>query len=478
MNNESHNIEWKSSWRDEYLKWIAGFANAQGGTLFIGKNDTGEVIGVNNAEKLLEDLPNKIRDILGIMADVSLIRQSDKDLIEIHVDPYPSPISYKGEYHYRSGSTKQELKGVALEQFLLKKRGRHWDGVPEPAFPIESCSEEALNLFKQKATNSGRMDSAILQDSYDVILHNLELTEPPYLKRATCLLFSDRPESYASGAWIKIGFFTSDDDLRYQDEVHGNLFKQVDQVLEILHTKYMKAYISYEGVQRVETFLFPYEALREALLNAVVHKDYSSGIPIQISVYENKIVIWNSGQLPPNWNLKQLMVKHPSCPFNPLVANAFFRAGQIESWGRGIEKIRSECNKHEIDPPAYDFEMSGLMLTFNANPAHLPVSLQGAVMKKKVEEQYRDISQCINTEEFRSAFGISSDEFRSIFGANILKTAWLIHKTPEIRAKELGVQLGVTTRTAENYLAKLRQNNRIKRIGSDKTGHWEVVNNC
>ncbi|MDD3981676.1 MAG: ATP-binding protein [Spirochaetia bacterium] len=93
----------------------------------------------------------------------------------------------------------------------------------------------------------------------------------------------------------------------------------------------MKAYIRYEGIQRVEEFLFPELALREALLNAVIHKDYASGIPIQISVYEDKIMIWNSGVLPQNWNVDRLLGKHPSIPYNPLLANAFFRTGYIES---------------------------------------------------------------------------------------------------------------------------------------------------
>jgi predicted HTH transcriptional regulator len=97
-----------------FLKWICGFANAQGGALEIGKNDQGAVVGVANAAKLLDDIPNKVRDILGIMVDVNLHTDNGKDWLEIVVEPYPSPISYKGEYHYRSGSTKQEL----LERFL------------------------------------------------------------------------------------------------------------------------------------------------------------------------------------------------------------------------------------------------------------------------------------------------------------------------------------------------------------------------
>ena len=101
---ENQHIEWKESWRDEYLRWICGFANAGGGVLVIGKNNRGEVVGVKNIEKLLQDIPNKVRDILGIIVAVNQRSESGKDFLEIIVEPHPSPISYKGEYHVRSGA--------------------------------------------------------------------------------------------------------------------------------------------------------------------------------------------------------------------------------------------------------------------------------------------------------------------------------------------------------------------------------------
>lgn len=457
---ENQHIEWKESWRDEYLKWICGFANAEGGVLVIGRNDKGVAVGVDNAKKLLEDIPNKVRDTLGIMVDVNLRRESGKDLVEIVVEPYPTPISYKGEYHYRSGSTKQELKGASLERFLLKKRGRHWDDAPEPSFTARSCSAAALRLFKQRATESGRMGRAVLRDSREVVLGNLELTERHGLKRAACLLFSDRPEQYVSGAWIKIGFFVTDDDLRYQDEVHGGLFEQVERTLELLHTKYLKAYISYQGLQRRETFLFPDAALREALLNAVVHKDYSSGIPIQISVYDDRIVLWNPGDLPENWTLEKLLGKHPSRPFNPLLANAFFRAGYIESWGRGIEKIHRECRNHDIEPPVYDFEMSGLMLTFRANPAHLQAAAQETTQERvgeKVGEKGR---------------GKRSGKKLTVNQQGILE---LLFQHPKMAAPELAEIVGISERKIEQNIATLKKIGRLKRVGPAKGGHWEVT---
>ena len=154
---ETQHIEWKESWRDEYLRWIRGFANAEGGVLVIGRNDKGEAVGVKAASRLLQDIPNKVRDILGIMVDVNLIEEAGKDTLEIVVEPYPSPVSYKGEYHYRSGSTKQELKGAALDRFLLRKQGRHWDGVPVLYVTLADLDDRPLAYFRQRAEHSGRL---------------------------------------------------------------------------------------------------------------------------------------------------------------------------------------------------------------------------------------------------------------------------------------------------------------------------------
>lgn len=96
---ETQNIEYKQSWRDEYLKWICGFANANGGSIFIGKDDNGNVVGVTDAKRLLEEIPNKVRDVLGILADVNLHTIAQGDIIEIIVEGYPYPVNYKGQYH-------------------------------------------------------------------------------------------------------------------------------------------------------------------------------------------------------------------------------------------------------------------------------------------------------------------------------------------------------------------------------------------
>jgi ATP-dependent DNA helicase RecG len=448
---ENQNTEWKESWRDEYLRWVCGFANAEGGVLVIGRNDKGVAVGVKGAAKLMEDIPNKVRDILGIMVDVNLVGEAGKELLEIHVEPYPSPVSYKGEYHYRSGSTKQELKGAALSQFLLRKQGLHWDAVPVPGLSLADCHPAAFKMFRSNAAKSGRVDDQVLADSDAALLASLQLEEGAYLKRATALLFGAQPERFVPGAFIKIGFFVTDDDLRYQTEVRGNLFLQVEAALDHLRTKYLKAYISYEGLHRLETFLFPLQALREALLNAVIHKDYSSGVPIQISVYEHQVVIWNPGQLPERWTLEKLLGKHPSSPFNPLLASAFFRAGYVESWGRGIEKIDRECRAHGMAPPAYDSSMSGLMLTFKANPAHLAAALGHESVTAPVETPV---------------------ETRAETPTRILAA---LAGNPGMTLAQVANVIGKSSSAVERATAKLVSQGRLRFVGPRKGGRWEVL---
>ncbi len=361
---ENQNIEYKESWRDEYLKWICGFANANGGTIYIGKNDAGEVVGLNDSKKLLEDIPNKTKDILGILVDVNLHQTEKGDFIEILVEAYPYPVNYKGQYHYRSGGTKQELKGAALDKFLLQRKGKRWDAVPIPNVSINDLKKETFDFFRKKAVKAQRIEDDVLTDTNEQLAENLQLIENEYLKRAAILLFHPNPDKFVTGAYIKIGFFETDDDLKFQDEIHGNVFEQVEKTTDLLFTKYIKSSISYEGLNRVEKYEYPKDAVREALLNAVSHKDYSGGVPIQISVYKDKIILWNEGQLPENWTIEKLLNKHPSKPYNPDIANALFRSGYIESWGRGTLKMINECVQFGIPKPKYFYDMSGFWVEF------------------------------------------------------------------------------------------------------------------
>jgi ATP-dependent DNA helicase RecG len=367
---EQQNIEYKSTWHEDYLKWVCGFANAQGGVIFIGKDDNGIVVGVEDFKKLMDDIPNKIRNSMGITAEINLHQENGKHFIEIVTAPYTVPISLRGRYYYRSGSTKQELTGNSLNEFLLKKSGKTWDSIPVAQVSINELKQETFDFFRKKAIKSRRLAEESLNENNELLLENLKLTDNEQIKRAGVLLFHPDPERYVTGAFIKIGYFATESELLFQDEVHGNLFEQVEKTMEILFTKYFKAFISYEGINRVETYEYPWEAVREALLNAVAHKDYSGLTPIQIRIYHDKIMIWNEARLPENWTIETLLEAHASKPFNPDIARAFFRIGYIESWGRGISRMTEQCVEAGLPAPLYYFKSSGIWVEFRKDTYH------------------------------------------------------------------------------------------------------------
>lgn len=154
---EQQNIEYKQSWHYDYLKWVCGFANAQGGVIFIGKNDNGKVVGISDYKKLMDEIPNKVKDLMGILVDVNLHEEKGLYYLEIITQPYAVPISLRGRYYYRSGSTKQELIGAALTDYLLRKSGKTWDEVTEPAATLDDIDDASLKAYIAAALHSGRI---------------------------------------------------------------------------------------------------------------------------------------------------------------------------------------------------------------------------------------------------------------------------------------------------------------------------------
>lgn len=454
MYTENQNTELKSSWRDEYLKWICGFANADGGALIIGVNDDGAIVGLEQAEILMETIPNKVRDILGILVSVNLYEADGLSTLEIITDAHPFPVSYQGRYYLRSGNTNQELKGNALDRFLLRKQGKRWDGVPVPGVNVSELSKQAFEYFFKRAKAGKRQALDLANESPDDILDKLRLKEGKYLKKAAILLFHPDPEKFVTGAWVKIGFFNENELLVYQDEVHGYLFEQVEKTMDLLLTKYMKAIISYDGLHRIETYPIPESALREALLNALAHKDYSSGNPIQLSVYEAKIIFWNEGQLPENWTVERLTMKHPSVPFNPDIANTFFRAGLIEAWGQGIFRMIDDCNKAGVLPPVFKYDLSGFVIEF-AKPAEKTADKPAA--SKKLREKTGEKTR---------------EKIREKTREKILQT---IKDNDSITTSEIAARIGLTPKGVEYHIAKLKSERIIDRVGPDKGGKWVIL---
>lgn len=362
MIKEKQNIEWKSSWHNDYLKWICGFANAKGGTIYIGKNDEGMVVGLSDAKDLLEILPNKIRDTLGVVCDVNLQTENGLDFIEIITKSYSVPVSLRGRYYYRSGSVKMELTGNELNEFLLKKAGKTWDDVIEEDASLADIDEQSVRQFLKDGDESGRMPD-VSGLSVLEILDKLRIVKDGKFKRAAIILFGKDPNRFFPNVQVKIGRFTGkDEDLKFQEIEEGNLVQLLENIPKQLNRTFLTRLIDFKGLQRIEKGEYPVAAIREMLLNALVHKNYM-GSTIQLRVYDNKITIWNEGNLPEGLSYAALKRTHSSLPRNPIIADVCFKAGYIDTWGRGTLKIFNSCREAELPEPEIQPLDSGVLVT-------------------------------------------------------------------------------------------------------------------
>ena len=446
---ESQNIEYKESWRDEYLKWLCGFANAQGGTIYIGIDDAGNVVGVKDVKKLMEDIPNKIQSGLGIVADVNKLTKDGKDYLEIKVKPSSFPISYHGEFHYRSGSTKQQLTGIALSEFIMQKTGFRWEDVTVDNITVDDLDDESFKIFRREALSKKRMSEAELNVSNEELLKKLHLMVDGKLKRSAVLLFYKDPEIIQNGSFVKVGKFDERGRVVYHNDLEESLIVNASKVIDLIYQMYLKAKISYEHDIRVEEYPFAREAIREAVYNAIAHNCYMYGTPIQIRVMDDAITISNSCILPEGWTVDTLMEPHESKPYNPDIARVFYRAGFIENWGQGIQKICDECQNIGAELPVYELTGTTLRIRFKA--------LESALIDQPKAPKHQN-----------------TDKHGALDDAMVLRIIEKIKEQPDISQEALGESIGVTRRVVQKYINVLKESGRIERVGGKRYGHWKI----
>jgi len=459
---ESQNIEYKSNWRDDYLKWICGFANANGGKLYIGIDDDGKVTGINNHNHLLEQLPNKFRDILGVYAEVNLQNENDKQFLEIIVPRFDVPISVRGKYYVRTGSTLQELKGPVLNEFILKRTGKTWDDIPEQRASVNDIDEIIVKQFLKDARISKRIN---VEDDINILdlLKKLRLLENGHLKRAAIVLFGKDPGKYYPNMAVKIGKFgESDADLKFHEVVEGNLIQLKEQIGEMLNAKFFIHPIDFAGMQRVERDEYPVAAVREMILNALVHRNYI-GAPTQIRIYDNNFSVWNDGGLPEGITEEDLKKVHRSKPRNPLIADVCFKGGYIDSWGRGTIKIIEACKEAVLPEPVLKEEQGGFFSKIFKGKGKI---------RRKYEESMEKIQNPLVA--LRDKYGINADKLRDKYGINAEEIIAWINQKPEITVDEIAIKIGKSQSTIEKTIKKMKDTKVIERKGARKTGRWYI----
>ena len=395
------------------------------------------------------------------MVDVNLHELDGQEYIEVVVEPSNIPINYKGKYYYRSGSTMQELRDPALQQFVLKKMGRSWDDITNDNATIDDLDRTAIDYFLRKGYENGRISDEERSEPIEVLLQNLDLiTDDGKLKNAALLLFAKRPQRYFTSVRFHIGRFSgSEANLITQDVIEGNIIQMADRVVEMLKSKYLTMPITFKGMNRIEKLEIPEDALREILYNAIIHKDYT-GVHIQMRVWDDYCEIWNEGELPVGFTPETLLQQHASRPRNRNIANAFFKAGFIDAWGRGYKKIREGFEGAGLPMPKIESAYGGVRVTFQRNNVNIGQSnvlgnRETISATQLSERQVKIVYRLIETGQWNALENVLE---------NVLETS-----------ATLAALFNVDPRTIRRDLNILQSKGVIRRDGPDRGGRRVIL---
>lgn len=322
--------------------------------------------------------------------------------------------------------------------------GLKWDAATISTIGIDDLDKESFDIFRREALRSGRMAKEDLVISNTELLEKLDLVVDGNLKRAGALCFYREPERVIGGCYVKIGKFDGSE-LLYQDEVHGSLLIMADRVIDLIYLKYLKAAISYHKETRVETYPFARDAVREAVFNALIHCNWADNVPIQIRIEDEAMYVSNCSMLPFGWTAETLLGPHASKPYNPDIARVFYRAGYIESWGRGIQKIRDACKSLGCKDPEYMIHGEDIMVKFAALPS------------AKVSDS--------------NASKPHDDALNDALEKRLLI---VLKENPQIKQTDLVAILDSSRATVQRMMKALSGSGKIERKGGKRYGYWKI----
>lgn len=367
---ESETIEFKEHWTDRALEDLAAFSNHRGGELYVGIRDDGTVVGFggDGDDEEQQRIANQISDKLHIAPHFDIKEFANKPVLVIRVATASGHlIPYRGRYLTRIGTTNRDMTPEELSRRTLEVTGQTWDTLPS-AVGIGEINPNLIREFLELA--SRRLPRSARDEKPERVLQNLDLTKDGRLTNAGVLLFTAKPQSVYPQARLRIGRFRNSDILDSHD-YDGSLWDQLDRAMQrfgdMLEVRFEVevSQPNLKGLQRQEIWEYPLEALREGLINALIHRDYTAHGDIQVRVYDDHLTIWNPGGLPEGIHIEQLREPdHPSVLRNPLIAQVFYYAGFVERWGTGTTRIIKQCAGQGLPEPEFKESAGGFRVIF------------------------------------------------------------------------------------------------------------------
>ena len=345
---EGHALEFKRSTGElkEGIQSLCAFLNGSGGMVLFGVRPEGIIEGLKAGRELV---------LAAVEGGVDM-----------------RPFTYEGRPYERVGSTTRRMPQAKYER-LLVERGhakRRWENLSAEGLALKDLDRKEILRTRELAIQQSRISSDTRRDIGE-ILDRLGLRVSSVLTRAAQVLYGTRFMPDYPQCLLKLGRFrgtTVTGEIVDNRQEHMNAFSMVREGMAFLErTMPLGARFPKGTVFREDRFPVPPAALREILLNAVMHRDYShySGY-VAIAIFDDRIEIQSYGRLPGGVTVEQLSGPHLSKPTNPSIAEAFHRTGAVEVWGRGTNRVIEMCEKHGAAPPVFEERQGFLVVTFRA----------------------------------------------------------------------------------------------------------------
>jgi len=370
---ESETVEFKKStgeWK-EIVETISAFANTKGGVILVGVDEKKEICGVSIGKGTIEDLTNKILNNTEpkIYPEMSLKTFNRKKIIAIRVESYPYDVVLAfGKPYKRVGKSTVKMSKDEYEKMIIEKYKE------EIRFDSQICKEASFkNIDKNLVKNF--LKKANIERGLDIepnlpvkeALTRLKLIKDGKLTNSAILLFCNNPQNFFIQAEVKCVRFKGIDvtgvmiDMK---NIGGNLIQQVIETEKFIFNNIsLRAWLEDRKIERQEKWEYPPKAIREALVNAIAHRDFRSSSKVQVRIFDDRIEFWNPGRLPDGWTVETLKRKHESKPFNPLIASAFFWIKYIEEVGTGTNKIIDWCKEWGLPEPDFEYTGTSIVVT-------------------------------------------------------------------------------------------------------------------
>jgi len=356
---ESQTVELKESLSqlDDALKSICAFLNHKGGSVYFGVNDKGKIIGLEVSDKTLRKISQQIHSRIKpeIAPEIKEAKEMGKSIIKVRIpEGSNKPYFLNGIAYKRVGTEKRAIPPDELKRIILEQKQMRWDEEICEGATLNDIDDEKLKWFLRKAKTERNFDVEP-ETPLKEALERLKLVKDGKPINASILLFGKNPQKFFLQAEIRCARFKGTEPLEFIDMkvFGGNIINQRDDAVEFVK-EHIKLHAKIVGTERIEKWEYPIEAIREAITNAICHRNYKIASNVQVRIFDDRIEIWGCGPLPNPLRVEDLKKKHDSILRNPLIGKRFFLIKFIEQWGTGTNRIIKECLKHGLPEPLFE----------------------------------------------------------------------------------------------------------------------------